>query len=414
MDLDTRADATLRWLVRLRWHAVAGQLIAIFLMREHFVSFAALATVCVSACVLAVSNVVLALRTRSGSDLGAGALGAVLLFDSLQFTTQLALSGGANNPFVVLYALQLLVAVLALDTRWIGLLFAVQLVSFTSLFFVSVPLARVPERLHEVGRWLSLAGSVGAIAFLGGRLAKRLREQQAALARSQQLAVRAEKVASLSTLTAGATHELGTPLGTIAIASSELERLVDEDPEEARNLARVMREEVDRCHEILDRLSGRAGSIMAEQPSVESAGGVLRLVQSELAPRDCSRLVVVGELAQSIRCPIGGLTRILSGLIDNALQASPLDQVVTVSVRSDTTTLHFEVRDHGAGIPENLLNRVGEPFFTTKPPGKGMGLGVFLAQSFAELCAGTLEIASTSGQGTLATLTLPRWIEVES
>jgi two-component system sensor histidine kinase RegB len=99
----------------------------------------------------------------------------------------------------------------------------------------------------------------------------------------------------------------------------------------------------------------------------------------------------------------------LRGLVDNARQASPPGAPVTLRVASDGAAqrLVFEIADRGPGIAPDLLARVGEPFFTTKPAGQGMGLGIFLARAVVERLGGELSIRSAPGAGTTATLSVP-------
>jgi two-component system sensor histidine kinase RegB len=322
---------------------------------------------------------------------------------------QLSLAGGPSNPFAVLYLVEILVAVLVLHARWIAAVALTCVAGFSSLLLWSHPVEGLSAGAQRGGTWAALALAIAVIAYLGGRLAAKLREQDAALARSQRLAERAERLASLSTLAAGAAHELGTPLGTIAIASSELERLVVEDPGEAIEAARVVRDEVDRCREILGRMSGRAGATVGELPEDISAAAVLAIARHELSERDRARVRVEGDVDSVVRCPVQSLAQVLAGLLVNALHASRDGEGVVVRVCADegSGTMRFEVCDAGHGVPAHLLARLGEPFFTTKPPGKGMGLGLFLAQSFAELCRGALEIDSVEHGGTRVSLTLP-------
>jgi two-component system sensor histidine kinase RegB len=404
----SRAAIALPWLVRLRWHAVVGQALAIAVASRGLGAHLPEGALVASVALLALSNGVLAARARWTVAAGAGTLGATLLFDAAQLTMQLSLSGGPSNPFAVLYLVEILVAVLVLDARWIAAVSLTCMAGFSWLFLSPHPV-ELSATAQRAGTWAALAVAIGILAFLGGRLAARLREQEAALARSQRLAGRAERLASLSTLAAGAAHELGTPLGTIAIASSELERLVVDDPEEALEAARVVRDEVERCREILGRMSGRAGAMVGELPEDISAAAVVAIARHELPESDRARVHVEGDLDHVVQCPVQSLAQVLAGLLANALHASREGDGVVVRVRADAgaRTIRFDVIDDGHGIPPYLVARLGEPFFTTKPPGKGMGLGLFLAQSFAELCRGALEIDSVEHEGTRVSLTLP-------
>lgn len=106
--------------------------------------------------------------------------------------------------------------------------------------------------------------------------------------------------------------------------------------------------------------------------------------------------------------PVQGLVQVLSNLVQNALHATP-DGGARVALTSDVASgsVRFTVVDRGRGVPRRDLDRIGEPFFTTKPPGQGMGLGLFLARAFAERHGGRLVFASEDGKGTRVTLELP-------
>jgi two-component system sensor histidine kinase RegB len=97
----------------------------------------------------------------------------------------------------------------------------------------------------------------------------------------------------------------------------------------------------------------------------------------------------------------------LSALIENAQQASPPGDDVVVRVAPADGHIRFEIRDRGPGMAADVLARVGEPFFTTKPAGKGMGLGVFLARAVADRLGGAVTIASAPGAGTSVVFALP-------
>jgi two-component system sensor histidine kinase RegB len=97
----------------------------------------------------------------------------------------------------------------------------------------------------------------------------------------------------------------------------------------------------------------------------------------------------------------------LRGLLDNACDASAVESAVAMRVGHDRGDCRIEVRDSGAGMSHEVLARAGEPFFTTKDPGKGMGLGLFLAHALADRLGGRLELDSMPGRGTVARLMLP-------
>lgn len=154
-------------------------------------------------------------------------------------------------------------------------------------------------------------------------------------------------------------------------------------------------------------MSANAGQTLGELPEATTTAVVLDALRVRMGDAAFGEVVAQVEDAP-LRVPLQGLVQVLANLVQNALQASPAgaEQVV---VRFDVVggTVRFTVQDRGRGIRRADLDRVGEPFFTTKPPGQGMGLGLFLARAFAERQGGQLVVTSEDGKGTRVTLELP-------
>ncbi|MFP2903769.1 ATP-binding protein [Pyxidicoccus sp. 3LFB2] len=411
----------LSWLVRLRWHAAAGQALTVAVVTRGLGLELPVGPLLALVATTAVSNLLLALWLRRAPTVRPAVLGGVLSFDLLLLTGLLALSGGPANPFGMLYLVHVTLAALVLGPRWTGLIALLAVLGHASLFAFHVPLPEAThvhgpggmESLHLLGMWIAFVLTALVIAFVVARVSAALKDRQEAVVRAQQFAARAEKLASLSTLAAGAAHELGTPLGTIAIAANELESLILEAPHEAVEDARLIRDEVERCRDILERMSARAGRTLGEVPERTTTGAVLARLREQLGASELARLHCDAGADLPLWCPVRGLVQVLANLVRNGLQASEATQgIVTVTARGDSERLHFTVEDAGTGVPRALLTRLGEPFFTTKPAGQGMGLGLFLSQTYAELCGGSLELASEEGQGTRVTLELPCRTEV--
>ncbi|AKQ63760.1 Sensor histidine kinase PrrB (RegB) [Myxococcus hansupus] len=406
----------LGWFVRLRWHAVAGQAVTVAVAVRGLELELPVAPLLALVATTAVSNLMLALWLRRSPSVQPGVLGAVLAFDTALLTGLLALSGGPANPFGMLYLVHVTLAAIVLGTRWTVLIALMSVMGSTSLFAFHVPLPDTVNQpghhglgsLHVVGMWVAFTLTALIIAFVVARVASALRDRQAALARTQRLAARAEKLASLSTLAAGAAHELGTPLGTIAIAANELDSLILDAPHEALEDARLIRDEVERCRDILERMSARSGQTLGEVPEKTTPGAILERLREQLGAAEQARLRLEPGPDIAIWCPVRGLVQVLTNLVRNGLHASEATQTpVVVSAHHEADRLRFVVEDRGTGIPHALMPRLGEPFFTTKPAGQGMGLGLFLAQTYAELCGGRLELDSEEGRGTRVLLELP-------
>lgn len=393
----------LLWLVRLRWHALVALAVAMtlapFLMGVSvpWLPAAALVTG------IGASNLACLAWVRSERPVRTFAIGLVLLGDTALLTAALHLSGGALNPFVVLYVIQATLAALLLEVAWVGAVAVASAVGY-GLLLASPHDAIAPGPESSLA---ALVITLGINATLVARMVVAYRERQEALARAQREAAQAEKLASLTTLAAGAAHELATPLGTIAVAATELEALLVAAPAQAALEARLIREQVARCKHILQRLGARAGSEPGELSRTTTAGEAFDRVRDELGGR-AERLDTEGDRELAFEAPIESLAGVLTNLVSNGLSASPPDARVTLALSARGDAVRFTASDRGTGIAPALLPRLGEPFLTTKPPGEGLGLGLFLASRFARACGGQLQVESEPGQGTSVHLDLPR------
>jgi two-component system sensor histidine kinase RegB len=337
-----------------------------------------------------------------------------LAFDVGLLTGVLYLTGGPMNPFSVVYLVPVTLAAVALGHRWASAIGGLATAGYGLLFVASVPLD-VPHAghghqmltLHLGGMWVAFAAATLIVAQLVGRLAEASARQERQLAELRLAAARSERMAALLALGAGAAHELSTPLNTIAVAAAELERSARDLPGDAHEDLALIRHEVERCRDVLSQLSGRAEEVRSPQ-----ALGTLQSVVEELqrtlgAPRSERLVTDVAPAAAFHMVPALAVRQVLGSLLRNAFDASPGDAEVRLEARLDDH-LRIVVRDIGAGMDPGILERVGEPFFTTKPPGTGLGLGLFLARAVAERLSGRLDLRSAPARGTEATLTLPR------
>lgn len=409
-----RSIVALRWLGRLRWMAVVAQALTIFAVSALLDVRVPVMPLLGLVAVIAVTNAAVAAWARRRLAAPAPVVGGVLAVDVLVLTAMLALAGGPYNPFSVLYLVLVTLTALMLGARWAMGIVALASACHAALFFLHRPLEELTHAghgggaldVHLQGMWLALTLASAVIAYFVAHLSAELRERDAALALAERAAARADKLASLTTLAAGAAHELATPLGTIAVIAKELERTAGMAPA-AIDDARLVRQEVDRCRAILQRMSARAGDTIGELPQVFDVRAALSRVRDELAAEG-RRLELGDAYSEDCECPREGFVEVVLGLVQNALAASPPDAAVTASAARDGRWVAVSVRDRGVGIGPEDLAHVGEPFFTTKPAGRGMGLGVFLARTFAERWGGSLELRSELGGGTEVTLRLPR------
>lgn len=402
------------WLVRLRWASVAVQSGLVLLARLFGVELP-LGWLLSVIGALAASNLACAAAASRRRPVPEPWLAGVMALDTLLLTALLALSGGPFNPFSFLYLVQIALAAVVLREAWTWALAALALLCSAVLFVVHLPLP-VPEELdhmafHLRGMWLAFGVSAAFIGYFLIRVTRALAAREAELTLAREQAARQERLASLATLAAGAAHELSTPLSTIALAAKEQARRLEKaGGGPALEDALLIRAQVERCREILAQLAadagGHAGEAAAETPLVD----LLERARIGLGTSPAVRLEVAPELRnERCRLPPRALAQALHTLLKNAQEASPTSaEVLLRASLTDGARLRLEVCDRGAGMAPEVLARAGEPFFTTKEPGSGMGLGLFLSRSLVEQLGGTLSLRSRAAEGTIVTLLLPR------
>jgi two-component system sensor histidine kinase RegB len=263
---------------------------------------------------------------------------------------------------------------------------------------------------HLQGKWAAFVLAAGLTAFFVRRVAIAIAAQREQIATLREQAERNSRLAALTTLAAGAAHELNSPLATIAVAAHEarlrLARSVDPTtPVVAGDLDLIL-QEVDRCQDILHQMAARADN--AREVAAVKVADLAGKIRDTLGDR--SRRVDVELTGDSHELALPSLQTVQSvvALIKNALDASPADGRVSVAVDCEPASVRIAIADRGSGIPAEVLSKVGEPFFTTKQPGAGMGLGVFLARAFVQSLGGRLDIESTLGVGTRVVVQIPR------
>ncbi len=408
--------------MRLRWGSAAGQFLIILVAWRVAGLALPVATLFELASLTAVTNAALWLWLRRDRPITTGWIGATLALDTLQLTALLHVTGGASNPFSVFYLVQITAAASLLGSAWTWSLAALAVSCYAALFFLPTPpgdaeaehMAQMMAG-HLRAMWGALTLAAALSAYFVTRLTAGLARRDREIADMRERAARRDRLSAVTTLAAGAAHELATPLTTVAIAASELQRSIAALPSDTRRHldedVRLIREEVVRCREILDSIGLGSGSASGEMPARFTAAELVAETRGRLKPAETARVTVTGAGDIPVLfLPRRALARALLSLLQNALDAAPGDSEVRVQVEASDqagSMLAFTVCDAGPGMPADVLARAGEPFFTTKPPGQGLGLGLFLARSLAEQLGGRLTIDSLPSRGTTVQMVLP-------
>jgi ActR/RegA family two-component response regulator/signal transduction histidine kinase len=314
-------------------------------------------------------------------------LGVSQVADVALLTGLLDITGGAFNPFIVMYAITAWLAFATLSPRWGLLVTCVSLLGFSGLVLHHVHAETAEHHrlndlpTHLFTMWFAAMGTAELVGHYVARAAAALRARQQEVDEARARAARSEHFGSLITLAAGAAHELSTPLATIAVASRELERAASRLAEVAglnaiKDDAHLIRTEVDRCHVILDRMSGRAGDGVPTTEPLPVAS-IVDVARSRLSDEQSPRLRV--EMSREVvgpQAPGAETIQALSSLLKNAFEASGPSAVVTVRAMQRDGMVRLEVHDTGSGMSPETIRRAGEPFYTTKEPWPRVGSGI--------------------------------------
>ncbi len=404
------AAQNLRRLFALRNAAVVAQALAVLGAVYGFGFALPLAPMGGIIAALALFNVYTYRRIRRGGEVRPAEFLLQLLVDIGALTGLLYFSGGAFNPFVWLLLLPITIAATVLPPMHTRLLAAVTVLCYSALMWEEMPLSRDTRlaaqsfELHIIGMWVGFVFSAGLLAHYVARMAGTLRRRDRLLAERRERALRDERLIALGTLAAGAAHELGTPLATMATVLREMER-DDGCATEAPRL-HLLRGQVDRCKQALAAIAAAAGSARAEGGRPLPAdvfidevvagwralrGGAAARVSFE-RDRPGPRILAEQTLEQA-----------LVTILNNAADASP--EAVELSADWDAQRLRIRICDRGAGLAPAASRAAGRGPYTSKA--EGLGLGLFLAHAAIERLGGTVTLQPRTGGGTCAHIELP-------
>ncbi len=398
----------LRRLVALRWVAVAAEISLALLTREWLGSESDLSPVLAICAAQVGLNLAARMFGERYGPPGDGQLFAQVLFDVAALTAIAYLTGGTTNPLIGLYLLWIAVGAAMLDARMAAVLTGLCVACYSILNFVHAQVhVHDPERtleVHLIGMWLIFVFSAVTISWSVLRLTAAVRQRDAELAQARESALRSERVVALGNLAAGAAHELGTPLATMALIAGEIRR----DGALAANLrpdVELLQEQIAECKRIITGLAARAGASRAEGLARRQLDGWLEeLLQRwrRQRPFISPRVALEGERPGPLVLVDATVGQAIVSLLNNAADASPEHVEFEAAWNCDALTVR--VMDRGVGIAADVRHVLGREPVSTRE--EGMGMGVVLAYSAIERSGGTLAFAAREGGGTTATLRL--------
>lgn len=364
-------------------------------------------------CLLISLNVLTLLRLKAPQTITDAELFMQMLLDVAGITAVFYYTGGATNPFVWFFLLPLIIAATILPRIYTWVMATLTVGCYSVLLYYYVPLPQGDMHhdggfeMHVFGMWLGFVMSAGFVAVLIVGMAHSLRERDRKLAEAREQALKNEQLVALGTLATGAAHELGTPLGTMAILTAELEQdyATSTHPDLQKKLG-ILSSQIKRCKEALSVISVSAGAGRAESGHAMPVGDFLDDVITEWrqqqpgvsfdsnigsGPPD-SMLIAERTLAQA-----------LINILNNAADASPSD--VRLEATWSAAELTLEISDRGPGLGDMLQHQLGKMPVSTKF--EGLGVGLYLAHASIERMGGTLSLRNRTHGGTRILITLP-------
>jgi len=420
----------LQTLLRLRWIAVSGQLVAVlgtrFGLGFDLPLFWCLIVIAVSAAFNAVLRMLFPARHRLSVAFGTG----LLIYDMAQLGCLLWLTGGIENPFCFLLVAPATVAAATLPIESTVILGVLTPAVAAVIARYHMPLPWYPgdalalPALYAAGIWTSILCGLVFIGLYARRLAREARQMSEALAATELVLSREQRLHALDGLAAAAAHELGTPLGTITVVVREIERSLAPDSP-LKDDVNLLRTQVQRCREILKTLTERSAEgdpLHAWLPLshlIEEAIEPYRVFEKEIRVTAGPAPGLDGKSAEepvSERRP--GVVYGLTNLVENAVDFAKGHVEILAGWTAERVTI--TIADDGPGFRPTILSTLGEPYVTTRggpdrapsaeDQGGGLGLGFFIAKTLLERSGAEIEIANRepAQSGAVVQISWPR------
>lgn len=399
----------LRTLVVLRWIAIAGQLVAITVAQRLYDLDLDQGLCFMAVGIAAIANLIAIFVYPENKRLSQQEVTIMLLFDTLQLSALLYLTGGLHNPFALLVLIPVTISATALRVAPTVLIGAVTIACATFVMWFHIPLSTQQGVLIEMpdifvsGFWVAIVIGVVFLGSYARRVAFEINSMSEALLAAQGALAREQTITDLAGVVAATAHELGTPLATIKLASSELMEELSDKPELYED-AELIRDQANRCRDIL-RSMGRAGkddllvrqaplsAVLLEAAEPHMERGKIVLFSPEPHTTGAGASPTIWRRPEIIH----GLRNLVQNAVDFARSTVWVDAIWT------DKTITIRIVDDGRGFSQQVIGRIGDPFISNRTPAtdsvtgtdyQGMGLGLFIAKTLLERSGAELSFAN--------------------
>jgi len=361
--------------------------------------------------------------------------------DVFAIAVLLYLTGGASNPITWVFLLPLIITAIMLPQAYAWYMVILTTSLYTMLIAFNIPLPSIEPHmpdpapllhsdienyqmlqhahimndksyfsLHMFGMWFGFVFSAGLVAFFVVELAKTLRDQERSLAEARENALRDERVIALGTLAASAAHDMGTPLGTIAIVAHELEQEYPSHryPDLFEKML-IMQQQINRCKEALSVMSASAGEMRAESGGVilltDYIDDVIKQWRTHKPGVKLNFIIDPNVATEAKIIAERTLTHSIINILNNAAEASPTELGIEFHATWDLDYITIKIRDFGPGFPPELVEFAGKQPVVSKK--RGLGVGLFLTYSTINRLGGKINLYNSDSGGACVEITLP-------
>jgi two-component system sensor histidine kinase RegB len=361
--------------------------------------------------------------------------------DVFAIAALLYLTGGASNPITWVFLLPLIITAIMLPQAYAWYMVILTTSLYTMLIAFNIPLPSIEPHmpdpapllhsdienyqmlqhahimndksyfsLHMFGMWFGFVFSAGLVAFFVVELAKTLRDQERSLAEARENALRDERVIALGTLAASAAHDMGTPLGTIAIVAHELEQEYPSHryPDLFEKML-IMQQQINRCKEALSVMSASAGEMRAESGGVilltDYIDDVIKQWRTHKPGVKLNFIIDPNVATEAKIIAERTLTHSIINILNNAAEASPTELGIEFHATWDLDYITIKIRDFGPGFPPELVEFAGKQPVVSKK--RGLGVGLFLTYSTINRLGGKINLYNCDSGGACVEITLP-------
>lgn len=392
---------------------------------------------------ISILNLYTWLRLRTKEEVTEHEIFSQICMDVLVLAYMLYLTGGASNPIIWVFLLPLIVTAIMLPQAYAWNMVIITSSIYTMLITYNVPLpaiephmshadmmgmsAEMMEQMHLIadrryfnlhvfGMWFGFVFSAGLVAFFVVALAKTLKERERNLADARESALRDDRVVSLGTLAASAAHDMGTPLGTIAILAHEMvDELPVEEFSEVRQKLQILQQQIDRCKQALSVMSASAGEMRAESGKVmlvsEYIDEVLNQWRTHKPSTKLKLFVTTDVNMQAEIIAERTVTHAIINILNNAAEATTPEEGIEFHANWGQSLLLIKVRDYGPGLPPSFIDFAGHQPVKSN---KGMGVGLFLTYTTIKRLGGKIEFNNLPEGGACVEISLPLLIHSET